>query len=82
MRSSCWKLLTRCGVHTMSFALGIGVKFGDAINHLTLVVVSFGRCVVIGVRCHLSLVVYRFSFCSGFSICVPKKKQKKGHLFL
>jgi hypothetical protein len=50
VRPACWRLLTRCGVHTMSSALGTSVKLGGAINHLTLVVVSFGRCVVLGAR--------------------------------
>jgi hypothetical protein len=60
MRLACWRLLIRCGVHTMSFALGTGVKLGDAINHLTLIVVSFGRCVVFGAKVGypLGLVVY------------------------
>jgi hypothetical protein len=60
----------------MSSALGTGVKLGGAINHLTLVVVSFGRCVVLGARvgCPPGLVVYWFSFCNGFSICAQKRK--------
>jgi hypothetical protein len=67
----------------MSFTLGMGVKLGGVINHLTLVVVSFGRCVVLRVGCHLSLMVYWFSFCDGFSICAPPPPQKeKGHLLL
>ncbi len=88
MRPTCWRFLTRCGVHTMSSALGMGVKLsrlgmgiklGGAINHLTLVVVSFGRCVVLGagVECLPGLVVYWFTFCNGFSICVKKKKRQK-----
>jgi len=65
MRPACWRLLTRCEVHTMSSALGVGVKLGGAINHLTVVVVSFGRCVVLGagVGCPPGLVVYWFTFC-------------------
>ncbi len=84
MRPACWRLLTRYGVHTMSSALGMGVKIGGAINHLTVVVVSFGRCVVLGagVGCPPGLGVYWFTFCNGFSICVPKKKgQKKSWKF-
>jgi hypothetical protein len=77
MRPACWRLLTRCGVHIMSSALGMGVKLGGDINHLTLVVVSFGRCVVLGagVGCPRGLVVYWFTFCNGFSICVKKTKK-------
>jgi hypothetical protein len=76
MRLACWRLLTRCGVDTMSFALWTSVKLSGVINHLTLIVVSFGRCVVLGAKvgCPLGLVVYWFSFCNGFSFCVKKKE--------
>jgi hypothetical protein len=84
MRPACWRLLTSCGVHSISSALGTGLKLGSAIKHLTIVGVSFGMCVVLGagVGCPPGLVVYWFSFCNVFSICVKKKKtvnkQSKG----
>ncbi len=60
----------------MLSVLGTGVKLGGAIKHLTLVGVSFGRCLVLGagVGCAPGLVVYWFSFCNGFSICAKKRK--------
>jgi len=63
-------------VHTMLSVLGTGGKLCGAIKHLTLVGVSFGRCVVLGagVGCPPGLVVYGFSFCNGFFICAQKKK--------
>jgi hypothetical protein len=58
--------------------LGTGIKLDGAINHLTLVVVSFGKCVVLGARvgCPPGLVMYWFTFCNGFFICVTKKKKR------
>jgi hypothetical protein len=60
----------------MLSVLGMAVKLGGAIKHLTLAVVSFGRCVVLGagVGCPPGLVLYWFSFCNGVSICAKKKK--------
>ncbi len=76
--------MIRCGVHTMSFALGTGVKLGGVINHLTLIVVSFGRCVVFGAKvgCPPGLMVYWFSFCNGFPFRVKKKNMMGGQLGL
>jgi len=61
--------------HVICIKAKCKVKCG-AINHLTLIIVSFGRCVVIGAKvgCPLGFVVYWFSFCKGFSFCVKKKK--------
>jgi hypothetical protein len=60
----------------MSSALGTGVKLGGAINHLTLVVVSFGRCVVLGARVGVPLALW----CTGslFAMDFPfmLKKEK------
>ncbi len=79
MRPACWRLLTRCGVDTMSFGLGTGIKLGGAINHITLVLVSFGRCVVLdaGVGCPLALWCTGSLFAMGFLFVSKRIKNKK-----
>jgi len=78
MRPVCWRLLTRCGVHTMLSVLGTAVKLGGAIKHLTLVGVSFGIGVwflVLRLGVPMALWCTGSLFAMDFSF-VPKNKNK------
>jgi hypothetical protein len=63
----------------MSFVLGIGIKLGGAINHITLVLVSFGRCVVLdaGVGCPLALWCTGSYFAMDFLFVSKRIKNKE-----
>ncbi len=58
--------------------LGTGITLGGAINHITLVLVSFGRCVVLdaGVGCPLALWCTGSLFAMDF-LFVSKRIEKK-----
>jgi hypothetical protein len=61
----------------MSFALGTGMKLGGSINHIVLV--SFGRCVVLdaGVWCPLALWCTGSLFAMDFLFVSKRIKNKK-----